>query len=786
LQKINNRFGNAFTVSLYTPKLTMMARQQVSFRRREICIFQFPLCLFAASASSCSPVGLATSKVTTSRCVRAFSIFSGTTTPVAVAAAAAAVVGTADRSDVAFKQLQGSALVKSFKQGIGRLTASAYSITGKDSLPNASKSVTTRLTQVSHKAPTRLVPIGKSSVDHAGAAICALSNYGAGMLQGDSSDLVIHVQQGAKLGVVTQGASRIYTPNRSSIIRASNNFHDNDDHQCRANLRANVEQDAILVLAPDPCALFASSSFTQIQRFNIHPQSSVALIDWFSSGRFMNQEQWAFDKLYTRTSLHWLEDNINYTDDQSTAVPFLQDATLMDFRVGRSREWDTHAIRGYNCFASLLLYGQETRGVVQQCQELSDELAANFTRIRDREQYLDKRSSQTLNGMDHHGIRDSSFGRTHARHLGLAGRVTMGVSRVELLDKPSDAYAVRLAARTNEDLYRVFHECLLPLSDQFGWQFYKDRIRAHQSEIPHHSNNIQNNPKPNRKQPNGHEMKGKEILTQQAQEEVPSQPTQSTTSPTTNIAAFWSILMLADSGLPTGSFAHSAGVETATQLQMIQSEQDVEDYVNAATRSAMQISIPFLISGHELVLPKMDVALSTTFAKKWEHLQRQCQAVMATNEPACVASLDQGKSLARIASHWLRSRSSSNVTTIDKYDEILDCLTSTSPHVAPTIGVIGGLLGLDRKQVCQLFAYCVARDMVSAAVRLSLVGPLASVPLLHRIQESAEDGIQAVTLLMGGDFSSNNNPLNGASASAPVMEALHPCHEILQVRLFRS
>jgi urease accessory protein len=548
----------------------------------------------------------------------------------------------------------------------------------------------------------------------------------------------------------------------------------------------------VLVLAPDPCALFASSSFTQVQRFDIHPESSIALIDWFSSGRFMNQEQWAFDKLYTRTSLNWLDQNNkhNANDDQSTAVPFLQDATLMEMKLGRSRDWDTHAISGYNCFASLLLYGQKTRGVVQSCQELSDELAAKYTRIRDRERYSDKHRSGTLSGMDHHLISDRC-GRTHANQLGLAGRVTMGVSRVELMDKPSDAYAVRVAARTNEDLYRVFHECLLPLSDQFGWQFYKERIRAHQSEIPHHSSNTQNHSKSKRRQPNGTSVngngeKGKEILKQETPEIVPSEPAQATTCLANDIAAFWSIVLLADSGLPTGSFAHSAGLEVASQLQMIQSEQDVEDFVHAATRSAMQLSTPFLMAGHQLVLPKNDDDTSTTIAKKWERLHQQCQAVMATNEPACAASLDQGKSLARIASQWLRSGSTLNAVSTHKCDEILECLTSTSPHVAPTIGVIGGLLGLDRMQVCRLFAYCVARDMVSAAVRLSLVGPLASVPLLHKVQASAEDGIQAVTSLMGGDLSNDSLPLMGASTSAPVIESLHPCHEILQVRLFRS
>lgn len=80
---------------------------------------------------------------------------------------------------------------RSFKHGIGRLTAAAEG------------GPVTRLTQVSHKAPMRLVPVLKSSVDQAGAAVCALSNYGGGMLQGDSVELHVHVKSNAKLGSVS-------------------------------------------------------------------------------------------------------------------------------------------------------------------------------------------------------------------------------------------------------------------------------------------------------------------------------------------------------------------------------------------------------------------------------------------------------------------------------------------------------------------------------------------------------------------------------------------------------
>jgi urease accessory protein len=661
----------------------------------------------------------------------------------------------------------GAALRRSAKHGIGFLTASAEA--NPSSVLNLLlKPPITRLTRVAHKAPTRLVPVGKSSVEAAGAAICALSNYGAGMLQGDSTELSVHVEHGAKLGLMTQGANRIYTQTVPN--------------ECKARMHAKVEKDGLLVFTPDPCAMFARSSYSQVQTFEVHPESSVVLIDWFSSGRFMNEERWEFDKLSTRTSLHWLED-IESKDSNSwktsPKIPFLQDSTSMDLRFDSNNEEtnntstirsNSHAVTGFNCFASLILYGEQTQAVHYRCQSLADELAAKYTRIRDRDDE------------SHPGDDDatSNISVPKVDNLNLSGRVVMGVSRVPLPGKPFDAHIIRLAANTNEDLYRVFHSCLLPLAPSFGFEFYKDRIRAKQSEIPRKKDNG----------PNGIVIPATVKVFQQrpsitaggSQRLYPLLPDSSGFQSSMD-STFWSVVMLADSSLPTGSFAHSAGLEAAGQLGLVRGESEVQSFVQAATRSAMQMLTPFLIGGHRI--SSGDFCDVSEIGEKWNNLHRQAQAVMVTNEPACAASLDQGKSLARVASQWLAAPLNSSDIDGQRKDEILKCLKSTtgSPHIAPTLGAIGGLLGLDEVQVCRLFAYCIARDLVSAAVRLSLVGPLASVPLLHSVQRSGEDGIRAVFQTVK---EYPDDPLLSSAASAPVIEALHPCHEILQTRLFRS
>jgi urease accessory protein len=367
---------------------------------------------------------------------------------------------------------------------------------------------------------------------------------------------------------------------------------------------------------------------------------------------------------------------------------------------------------------------------------MADALMAPYTRIRERVSEADPI------------VLDS---------LGLSGRVCMGTSRVNT--GHGDAHVVRFAATTNEDLYRIFHHCLLPLHSQFGIQFYKDRIRAKASEIPRMAN----------QEGSGLVEKDASILTVHAPASPPAAITiKDEPSAPIETDTMWAAYMMADSALPTGSFAHSAGLEVAAQIGVLSDTRQLETFIQAAVRSSVQATAPFLVRGHELGTNIDEDA--------WVLLDRQCQAALAPNALACAASIDQGKSLARVAEQWLDMNDAEN-------QALITCFGKGS-HIGPVVGGLGARLGLSTEQVGHLFGYCVGRDMVSSAVRLSLVGPLASVKSLKKVQKAAKDGWKSyqVQALLHAD----GDPLAISAASAPIIEAVHPCHEALQVRLFRT
>jgi len=75
-----------------------------------------------------------------------------------------------------------------------------------------------------------------------------------------------------------------------------------------------------------------------------------------------------------------------------------------------------------------------------------------------------------------------------------------------------------------------------------------------------------------------------------------------------------------------------------------------------------------------------------------------------------------------------------------------------------------------------VIAYTTARDVLSAAVRLNLVGPLAAVEMQADVAEEAA-AAAAVAAQRG---------VANAASSAPLLEAMHPCHDLLDRRIFRT
>lgn len=114
-----------------------------------------------------------------------------------------------------------------------------------------------------------------------------MSSFGGGLVNGDRVAMQVTVGRGAAAFVSTQASSKIYRSPAGTSAR----------------LDAVVEDEGLLVLAPDPVVPFAGATFTQDQHITLLSRSSIVLVDWVSSGRRESGESWAFDAYTSRQRL---------------------------------------------------------------------------------------------------------------------------------------------------------------------------------------------------------------------------------------------------------------------------------------------------------------------------------------------------------------------------------------------------------------------------------------------------------------------------------------------------
>lgn len=630
----------------------------------------------------------------------------------------------------------------------------------------------TRLTHVSHRAPTRLLPLtGSSLLEASGKAQCALSNYGGGMVQGDESVVTLLVEEGASLGVTTQGPNRIYKGRTKddSVSRRPGENALQHSKTCKTVITATVADNGFLVLAPDPTVLFARSNYEQCTELRLETSTSSCIaMDWFAAGRVQNGEEWSLDSFSTTTKIYCGNEKGTYVDPP-ILVDRIRLPTQSQYNSSSSSEsqystnfWGSQAV------CSIVLAGPQSLPVVHQLQEWSTQLTAQMTSVRN----LHQESHAT-----HGTIRASSLGPN----------VIVSVSEVQ----PDHLYVARIAAQSNEDIYRILHDSLLPLD--FGVPFYKDRVassgtlsRSHATitatETPPSTNKTSRHPTPTPGEtPLVHESAtlspttGSSINVQSMITESPL-PNSSSNNNIMTDQNLWSAFVMMDSCLPTGSFAHSSGIEVAQQFGFLQNDDNVEAYVIAATHSALQLATPYMVASMKAVTTNAD-----NLTTEWQKLDQSVHSLMVSNSPACQASIDQGRGLLRVALAWSQKQQSpiSN-DAYTKLRSIQSSLLHHHGHLAPLFGVVTPLLlGISDPQIArQMLAYSMARDMVSAAVRLNVIGPLASIGILDRVHRSQQREHETWT----GASSS----LDDASSSTPMLDVLHPCHDMLAVRLFRT
>lgn len=154
-------------------------------------------------------------------------------------------------------------------------------------------------------------------------------------------------------------------------------------------------------------------------------------------------------------------------------------------------------------------------------------------------------------------------------------------------------------------------------------------------------------------------------------------------------------------------------------------------------------------------------------------------ALLAPTVPAHRASSVQGSALLEVAHIWLGA--SSPLSGLQPAMKVLDAMREAPPptgvHFACMMGLVGAALRLPEDVMLDAFGYASVRSLVSAAVRLSLLGPHRAVRFQAAVGDSWAQAFSAAGREIG---------VAEAASAAPLLEAMHGMHDLLEARLFQT
>ena len=210
---------------------------------------------------------------------------------------------------------------------------------------------------------------------------------------------------------------------------------------------------------------------------------------------------------------------------------------------------------------------------------------------------------------------------------------------------------------------------------------------------------------------------------------------------------------LIDSAFPSGSFAHSWGLETAFQTGEIDSDASLRRYLRDNLWQTGHAVVPLVTAAHQdpASVPALDAF---------------CDAFL-TNAVANRASRQQGRAF---VSTCARVWPSPALTALDTRAR------ASIGHYAPAAGAVLRMLEVAIGDAQQLVLFNAARGVLAAAVRLGIVGPYRAQQLQHECAITIDHVRSACASLDVSDV----------TQTAPIADLLQSTHDRLYSRLFQS
>jgi urease accessory protein len=256
--------------------------------------------------------------------------------------------------------------------------------------------------------------------------------------------------------------------------------------------------------------------------------------------------------------------------------------------------------------------------------------------------------------------------------------------------------------------------------------------------------------------------------------------------------AEWVLLQLADSATPVGAFVASAGLESSFQIGRTNASNLPEFLKESATNLAASC-VPFI----ESVLETLESHTSKprqidSVIEDLVTLDSQYELTIRANQVNHRASTTQGiayLSLVIKSFPEFQSKLGNHLNIVMGFKtRILD--NQTPGHLPICFAIVCWYLGIECDRTCLMFLFCCVRTIISAAVRLNILGPYSGQTLMLECHDMVK--------LVWEEYDDRKKRLNvydlgilseygpAAVQTAPILDIIQSCHDKLYTRIFNS
>lgn len=215
------------------------------------------------------------------------------------------------------------------------------------------------------------------------------------------------------------------------------------------------------------------------------------------------------------------------------------------------------------------------------------------------------------------------------------------------------------------------------------------------------------------------------------------------------------LLHLADSALPTGSFAYSYGLESSLTFGLVRTETEFRAYLYSFLQQVMSFEMPFVASAAGLADDEVPALL----------IEYDAQLLAPALHRA---SLTQGKNWLKLLATFYPEAGLAALSEQLAHQQL-------PGHFVPLFGLSLGKIGVAAADAQATYLHLALRDQLSAAIRLGFIGPMAG----HRLQHDFYGVFES--MLASADI----RPYTEATRGTVLLDVAQILHEDIYSRLFQ-